>query len=182
MLLQLLINGVILGSVYSLVALGFALIYNTTKSLLIEILVYQPLEKKKSSNNIKTISSIGVMTIVINIVALFYGNETKIIKHGISGVFRIGNIIIVHTQLYQFVTAIVLIIAFLVVLKLTNFGIITRAMRDNNLLCSVFGLNLRRFRLLLFAISGFFAATGGSLCRNAYAFECCCRGYNRRSR
>ena len=32
MLIQLLANGIIMGSIYALVALGFALVYNTTKS------------------------------------------------------------------------------------------------------------------------------------------------------
>lgn len=205
MLIQLLINGLILGSVYSLVAVGFALIYNTTRtfhiaysvlymvapyffltffhnlsfallpavlisilltiivSLIIEIAVYQPLEKKDSSKNVILISSIGFMTIGINLVALFYGNETKILNKGISESLKIGEIIITHTQLFQFAVSVVLLILFLIFLKWTSFGLKTRAMRDNNILCSIFGLNIPRFRLYLFALSGFFAAVGGLL-------------------
>jgi len=205
MLIQLLINGFIMGSIYSLVSLGYALIYNTTKtfhiayaviymfcpymfltfhnklglnlvsalsisiistiilSLLIETLVYQPLEKKKSSLNIIMISSIGVMTVVINLIAMSYGSETKIINKRISESVSIGDIIITHTQLYQFVTSILILGTFLLILKYSNFGIKTRAMRDNNLLCSVFGLSISKFRILLFAVSGLFAAIGGFL-------------------
>ena len=205
MLIQLLINGFMMGSIYSLVSLGYALIYNTTKtfhiayaviymfcpymfltfhnklglnlvsalsisiistiilSLLIETLVYQPLEKKKSSLNIIMISSIGVMTVVINLIAMSYGSETKIINKRISESVSIGDIIITHTQLYQFVTSILILGTFLLILKYSNFGIKTRAMRDNNLLCSVFGLSISKFRILLFAVSGLFAAIGGFL-------------------
>lgn len=205
MFIQLLINGIIMGSMYSLVSLGYALIYNTTRtfhiayavlymfcpymfltfhnklglnlvfalsisiictiilSLIIETLVYQPLEKKKSSLNIIMISSLGVMTIIINLIAMFYGSETKIINEGISESFSIGDIIITYTQLYQFITSILILGTFLLILKYSSFGIKTRAMRDNNLLCSVFGLSISKFRILLFAVSGFFAAIGGFL-------------------
>ena len=121
MALQFLINGLIIGSVYALVSLGFSLIYNTTKifhisyavlymicpyflltfykslelplliafifavlitmglSLLIDLIVYRPLSKEKRSSNIIMISSIGVMTIIINLIAMLYGNEKKIL-------------------------------------------------------------------------------------------------------
>jgi len=205
MIIQLLINGIIIGSIYSLVSLGFALVYNTTRtfhiayavlytfspyiflsfyknlcipfylallisviltillSLVIEVSVYQPLIKKKSSLNIILISSIGVMIVIINLIAMFYGNETRIINKGISDSISIGNIIITHTQMAQFFISIILLAVFLLILKFTSFGIKTRAMRDNNLLCAIFGLNILKFRMLLFAISGFFAAVGGFL-------------------
>jgi len=165
MLIQLLLNGFILGSIYSLMSLGYALIYNTTKtfhiayatiyalcpyfflsfyrfndmnfilslllalilsilaSIAMEVLVYKPLVKKKSSPNIFTISSIGVMIIIINLIALFYGNETKIINPGISAALVMGNIIITYTQLYQLLASTLLLIGFVFVLKKTNFGI-----------------------------------------------------------
>ena len=122
MFLQLLANGIVMGSIYAMVALGFALVYNTTKifhiayaaiymfaaymfyafftllqiqillsfliatiltvllSWIIEKVVYRPLENKGSSLNVIMISSIGVMIIVVNSIAMFFGNETKIIK------------------------------------------------------------------------------------------------------
>jgi len=126
MLIQLLANGIVMGSIYAIVALGFALVYNTTRifhiayavvymfapymllsfyhslqlplliafffailctiglSLLIEYAVYRPLNKRNSSLNVIMISSIGIMIVVINIVAMLYGNETKIIHRAIS--------------------------------------------------------------------------------------------------
>ena len=60
-----------------------AILFTIILSLLIELIVYVPLARKKSSNNIILISSLGVMIVVINVIALFYGNETKIIKTNI---------------------------------------------------------------------------------------------------
>lgn len=205
MFLQFIINGIIIGSIYSLVSLGFALVYNTTKifhiayaviymfcpymiltfysdlgyplllsflisivitiilSLLMEIIVYKPLSKKSSSHNIIMISSIGIMIIVINTVALLYGNETKILNQDISKTISFGNIIITYTQLAQFLISIFLLTAFLTFLKFSKFGIKTRAMRDDDILCSVFGTDIYKMRLTLFTLSAFFAAIGGGL-------------------
>lgn len=205
MLLQFIINGIIIGSIYSLVSLGFALVYNTTRifhiayavlymfapymiltfytglgyplllsfiiaivltialSLLMELLIYKPLSKKNSSSNIIMISSIGIMIVVINSIAMFYGNETKILNPEISQTFTFGSVIITHTQLAQFIISAILISVFLIFLKFSKFGIKTRAMRDDDVLCSVFGSNTFKMRLTLFTLSAFFASVGGGL-------------------
>jgi branched-chain amino acid transport system permease protein len=205
MLAQFIINGIILGSVYSLVSLGFALIYNTTRifhiayatlymvcpylimafnvklgvsliqsvvisiictiilSLLMEILVYKPLSKKNSSTNIIMISSIGMMIVIINAVAMIFGNETQILNPDISEVINFKEIIITYTQLAQFIISIFLCISFLLILKFSGFGLKIRAMRDDHILSSVFGTNIYRMRLLLFILSALFAGVGGGL-------------------
>lgn len=205
MLIQLLANGVVMGAIYALVALGFALVYNTTRifhiayavlymvspyflltfyktlqfpfltafliavfltmllSVIIELFVYRPLDRKKSSLNVILISSIGVMIVVVNMVAMLYGNETKILTSDISQSVTFGNIILTHTQLWQFFGSLALIGIFLVFLKYSKFGIQTRAMRDDAELYTVFGMDVYQMRLVLFAFSAFFAAVGGGL-------------------
>lgn len=205
MLLQFIINGIIIGSIYSLVSLGFAIVYNTTRifhiayavlymfcpymiltffsnlgipifiafiiailitvvlSLLMEIIIYRPLAKKNSSHNIIMISSIGIMIIVINTIALFYGNETKILNPDISETFSFGEIIITCIQLAQFVISTIILLIFLAFLKFSKFGIRTRAMRDDDVLCSVFGMDIYKMRIILFTLSAIFAAIGGGL-------------------
>ncbi|MFA8434948.1 MAG: branched-chain amino acid ABC transporter permease [Marinifilaceae bacterium] len=205
MILQFLLNGLITGSIYALVSIGFALVYNTTRifhiayavlymvapyllmsalrsfglpvvmslvvaisltvllSVVIELGVYRPLEEKNSSSNIVMISAIGVMIVVINAIALIYGNETQILNPDISQSIHIGNVIVTYTQLMQLVVSGFLILAFLFFLRFSRFGITTRALRDDKELCEVYGMNARNFRVVLFALSGFFAAAGGLL-------------------
>lgn len=205
MLIQLLANGIIMGSIYSLVALGFALVYNTTRifhiayaaiymfasymvltfyksfqmplllafliaivltvalSIFIERMVYLPLAKKRSSLNVVLISSIGVMIVVVNTIAMFYGNETQILNPNISKSVTLGTIILTYTQLAQIFISLALIGIFLLFLKYSKFGLKTRAMRDDEVLCTVFGLNINRMRLNLFGLSAFFAAIGSGL-------------------
>jgi len=205
MLIQLLANGLVTGSIYAIVAIGFALIYNTTRtfhiayavlymfapymflsfyislklslilafllavivtmilSLLIELVVYKPLVKSRSSGNVILISSIGVMIIIINLIAMLYGNETKIINQEISKSISFSGIILTYNQLWQLGVSVILLIAFLLFLKYSTFGIKTRALRDDEELYTVIGKNVNSIRVFLFLFSGFFAAVGGNL-------------------
>ncbi|MCF8350500.1 MAG: branched-chain amino acid ABC transporter permease [Bacteroidales bacterium] len=197
------INGFINGAIYALVALGFAIVYNTTRifhiayaviymiapyfvytffavlgfnlwiaavlaivltiavSLVMELIVYKPLSKRKSSGNVILISSIGLMIIVINLIALFYGNDTKILNREISGSLRIGNLIVTYSQLWQLGISALLISGFMFFLRFSKFGIKTRAMRDDETLCRVFALDTFKFRNYLFVLSALFAGAGG---------------------
>ncbi len=205
MLTQLIANGIVMGSIYAIVSLGFAIIYNTTRifhiayavlymfapymlltffvslkiplliasllailltiglSIIIEFIVYRPLHNKNSSLNIIMISSIGVMIVGINLIAMFYGNETQIIHQSISSSVAFSNIILTYVQIAQFFISITLIALFLIYLKYSKFGIKTRALRDDPQLYSIMGMNIYKLRNGLFIFSGFFASIGGIL-------------------
>lgn len=205
MLLQLLANGIVTGSIYAIVALGFALVYNTTRifhiayavvymfapymllsfyhslqfpiilafllaiigtiglSLLIEYAVYRPLNRINSSLNVIMISSIGVMIVIINVIAMLYGNETKIIHQAISPSVSFMGIILTYIQIAQFLISLILIILFLIYLKYSGFGIKTRALRDDDQFYTVMGMDISNMRIGLFVLSGFFAAVGGAM-------------------
>jgi branched-chain amino acid transport system permease protein len=216
MLIQLLVNGLIAGSVYALVALGFSLIYRSTKifhiahacvytaaayflylfhiqahmglvvsivlslictgilGILMEITVYHPLFKEEASSSVMLISSIGIMTIVINTIAMLWGNETKIIVSGISEVKKFNNpfasvespfkeIILTVPQLYQFGISILTILLVLAVLKYTKFGKKVNAICDNDRLVEIFGISLTRYRVMIFFIGSLMAGLGSVL-------------------
>jgi len=191
--------------IYGVVALGFALVYNTTRifhiayaaiymvapyllmfsmqslglplfvSILlavlgtiligyaVDILIYSPLAKRNSSSNVIMVSSIGAMIIIINVVAIIFGNETKIVNPGVSQSITIGKILVTYTQVFQFVTALFLFLLFFIFLKFSRFGIITRAYRDDEKLASVLGTNIPAIKRLLFILSSAFAAVGSCL-------------------
>lgn len=205
MFLQLLANGLIMGSIYGLVALGFAIIFNTTRifhiaysvlyvfapyiifsfyrglglpflisfciaiiftialSVLIEIVVYRPLIRKRASFNVILISSIGVMIIVTNLIAMYYGNETKMLNPKVSNTMEFGSVVLTYSQLTQLGICAISIGVFFIFLKYSKFGIKARALRDDATLCMVLGMNINQMRLLLFIFSGLFAAIGAGL-------------------
>jgi len=205
MLLQFIINGLITGVLYSLSAIGFALVYNTTKifhiaaaalyvaaayifyftfhslgfslwlsvitsllftallSVICELSAYRPLYKKQSSLNVVMISSIGIMTILVNMIAMFFGNETKIIDNSIQSVYTFGQVIITRSQMYQLIFGLLAIILFMIFLRFTKFGLKTKALSNDSTLFEVFGFNINKTRILVFALSGAFLAMGSCL-------------------
>jgi branched-chain amino acid transport system permease protein len=208
MFAQFIINGMITGILYSLSAIGFALVYNTTRifhiaaaalyvaaayafyyafnvlgaplgwaalmaafftaglSMLCEWAVYKPLSRKKSSLNVAMISSIGVMTALVNGVALVFGNETKVLDNNIQDTYHFGEIIITRPQMLQAVIGILLMAAFLVFLKFSRFGLKMQALSNNVALFEVLGFHVATTRMMVFALSGVFLATGS--CLTAY--------------
>ncbi len=216
MLIQLIINGLIAGSVYALVALGFSLIYRSTKifhiahaavytaaayflylffnqfhlgillsiicsilitgclGILMEIAVYRPLFKEEASASVMLVSSIGIMTIVINTIAMIWGNETKIIFSGISPVKKFPNpfagtesafreLIVTMPQIYQFAVSLALILFTLILLKYTKFGKKINAICDNDRLVEIFGVSLSSYRMMIFFTGSAMAGIGSVL-------------------
>ena len=205
MIWQFIINGLITGILYSLLAIGFALVYNTTRifhiaaagiyvfaaymfwffvaqaglpvllgaifsiiltmllSLLSEALVYRPLKNRNASLNVAMIASIGLMTVIINTIAMFFGNETKVVENSILKPFSFGDIIITTPQMYQAVIGIIVLAVFLVILRWTNWGLRLQALSADETLFETLGYNTNRTRIVVFLASGIFIAIASCL-------------------
>jgi branched-chain amino acid transport system permease protein len=205
MFLQFVINGLITGVLYSLAALGFALVYNTTRifhiaaaaiyvaaayffyfgarvlelplwlaaplalvlsallSVACEYLVYRPLHARNASPNVVMISSIGLMTVLVNLVAMLFGNETKILDNTIQPTYRLGTLIVTHTQLLQLLLGSLALALFALFLRFSPFGLRTKALGNDPVLFAILGYDTRATRTLVFALSGFFLAASSCL-------------------
>jgi len=205
MLAQLLVNGFVTGCSYSLVALGFGLIYNTTRvfhfahgavyvlsayvfytlwnilnwqfapalvatltgiaiiGILIDQFLYQPLANRKGSPLVQMLSSLGLYIATINVVAMIFGNETKVLVPGIQPTYSFGTIILTQIQVVTVLSFILLFGALAIILHKTNLGITIRAMRDDPDLLSVMGVNPRTVRCVVFSLGSVFAAVAAVL-------------------
>lgn len=205
MLTQFIINGLITGILYSLLAIGFALVYNTTKlfhivaaaiyvfaafmfylfavnfglpiivsaliaiiltmglSLLTDVSVYRPLKKRKASNNVAMIASIGMMTVIVNLLALFFGDEAKMIDNEVHDSFTMGKILLTTPQMWQLVVGCIVIALFLLFIGKTSWGIRFRALSADSVLYETLGYDILRTRTLVFLLSGAFIAMGSCL-------------------
>lgn len=205
MIWQFIINGLITGILYSLLAIGFALVYNTTRifhitaagiyvfaaymfwffvaeiglpiifasfvaialtmllSLLSELLVYRPLKNKKASLNVAMIASIGAMTVIINTIAMCFGNETKVVENAIMQPVTFGDIIITSPQKYQALIGIAVLVAFMVILQRTNWGLRLRALSADETLFETLGYDTKVTRIMVFLASGAFIAIASCL-------------------
>ena len=170
MILQFIINGLITGLLYSLFAIGFSLVYNTTRifhiaaaalyviaaygfyffvhvmsfpiglafilavcfticsSLLLELTIYYPFKIKKASLNVVMIASIGVMTILVNMISLCFGNETIVIDNAIQDAFTFGKVTVTTPQMYQAVVGFITLAVFVFFIRGTRLGIEIKAL------------------------------------------------------
>lgn len=193
MLPQLLANGIVTGAAYALVALGFALIYYTTRvfhfahgavytlsaylfysflnlcglpsflswiltlisiaavGIIIDEIVYSPLVERRTSTLVPMISSLGLYIVIVNSIAMFYGNETKIITPGVQDTYTIGVIILTKSQILTLMISIICIAATFIFMNTTGLGKTIRAMRDDAELLSVSGINPRMVRMAVFS-------------------------------
>ncbi len=202
LLLQLLINGLVTGALYALVALGFGIVYRSTKvfhlalgaiytasaygayavlkwgkgtgvlvgiltalalGILIERCVYRPFYKKDSSPGVVLIASLGLYIFIVNLIALIFGNEVKILSPGIEPSFSFFGIILTRIQIIQFFTGIFVIIIWLILLEKSRFFKAVWAMGDEPVLVRVLGLPLWRLRDTVFLLSSFLVAVSSIL-------------------
>jgi len=138
------------------VAAVLAVMLTMGLSLLSEVTVYRPLRKKKTSLNVIMIASIGLMTVIINLIAMAFGNETKVIESSILKTFSIGEVIITTPQLYQIIVSVVAIAAFLILIDRTKLGLQFRALSSDETLFEALGYNKQQSFTVAFLASGLF--------------------------
>ena len=145
------------GLPWPLAVLG-ALAAGVGVSLLCDLLNHRPLEKRRSSMGAHMISSLGIYMILVQVVALVWGNDPQVLKTGIGGVWRVGDVVMAHSQLAAFSVSFVLVAVF--------FALRFRGLSDNPVEMELLGYDTDRLRTLAFAISGFLGSAAGIL--NAY--------------
>ena len=132
-------------------------------SLLTDVSVYRPLKNRKASNNVAMIASIGMMTVIVNLLAMCFGNETKVIDNTIHRSFTLGSVIITTPQMWQLVVGGLVIAVFLVFIGLSSWGIRFRALSADSVLFETLGYNTANTRTFVFLMSGAFIALASCL-------------------
>ncbi len=208
MFLQLLFNSIISGLLLSLVAVGFNLIFYTSKvfhlahgavyvfgayammkflnlfgevtiiswlfslvlsfslvlilSILIELIIYNPLSKRNASQAITLIASMGIYIFVVNFIALLFGNETKSLNPGLGDSISFNNLIIIPIQAVQLIVSI-LLLTLLYFLSKSRWFLQVRAIVSNETVASVIGVNSKVIRIFAIALGGILATIAAML-------------------
>lgn len=131
-------------------AIAFAIVVVAVLIWVIDKIIYLPLNKKESNQSISLIASMGLYVVVVNVLALLFGNENKTIENSISGSFEFGNIIFTKVQMIQTVIGILAIATFLIYLKLTKSNLALQSVSDNEAISKVFGINTEKERTKVF--------------------------------
>jgi branched-chain amino acid transport system permease protein len=200
MLAQLLANGLAAGCGYAIVALGFALIYNTTRTfhfahgavftvsgyllytfhslwrlpvgfaivltlvaaaiigVAIDEVLYRPLVRRGASQLIQMISSLGLYIVLVNVVAMVWGSETRVLTPDTQPAFSLAGVVLSGTQLSMVAAGVLSFGGTAVLLRRTRLGNNVRAMRDDPDLVSAMGVDPRMVRWAVFALGSVLAA------------------------
>ncbi|MEO0021683.1 MAG: branched-chain amino acid ABC transporter permease [candidate division WOR-3 bacterium] len=203
MLLQFIANGLVEGVVLGMFALGFSIIYNSSRvfnfaqggiftvagyivylswkilnlpigvgimlaiigaiglGMLLERLIFYPLYRQQSSPAIVILSSLGSYLVIVNLIVLILGNETRVLRSGVEETLKLGGGILTKIQVFGGCTALILSVLTIILLRHTRFGITLRALADNSSLIAVLGLGIQRLRLLSFAWGSMLGGVAG---------------------
>ena len=148
-----------------------AIITGVLISLAGELFNHAPLELKQASWGAHLVSSLGIYIIIVQIVALIWGEESKFLRRGVDAVTSIGNIRLTQTQMVTAVVCVGAIALFYLWLKSTNLGLQFRAMADNPKQFALQGYNILQLRRIAFGISGFLAAIASLLVAYDVGFD-----------
>lgn len=209
---QIVVNGLISGAVFAVLALGFSAVYLPCRvfhialggiyaltpfvamtilragggwplaligsaglavviGLLCELLNHRRLEHRQASSGAQLIASLGVFIILVQVVAITWGNETQILRAGVDRTFAIGGLILTRAQVLSGTVSAVVLAAVFLWLKFTNIGLRLRALADNPVEFGLRGFNVDAHRLLAFGLSGLLAATAALLMAYDVGFD-----------
>ncbi|MCD4680970.1 MAG: branched-chain amino acid ABC transporter permease [Bacteroidales bacterium] len=145
------------------ISIILTILFVSLLALLIELLVYRPLYKKQASEIISLITSLGLYIVIVNMIALLFGNETQMINNEVKESYFISDIIITHGQQVQFLFAIICLLVLAVPVNISRIGKKLQAVADNQEIASVIGINVKKMRLIAIIIGSLLAASGALL-------------------
>lgn len=204
---QLLINSVIAGAVYALIALGFNLIYGATKffnlahgavaaiggyavfyftktsgwdlafAVILGVLlaglvgygldkfIYLPLRKRKASNMVLLVASLGVFTAIQAFIAILFTSQFQTLSRnfGSQRIFEVSTGAITQTQLIILASAFAVFGGLVFLLYKTRFGKAVRAISDDEEVAKIVGINTDKIVGYVFFIGSAIAGLAGIL-------------------
>lgn len=204
---QLILNSIIAGAIYTLVALGFNLIYGATKffnlahaimaaiggyavfyfaktlglNIYIAIVfgvalsglvgfgldkfIYLPLRRRKASNMVLLVASLGAMTAMQAVIAIFFSSQFKTLSQDIGTqklIIILGGVI-TQTQLVILLSAALVMVGLVALLYKTQFGKAVRAISDDEEVARIIGINTNKIIGYVFFIGSAIAGLAGIL-------------------
>ncbi len=154
------IFALLLGSILA----GFA-------SLLVEIVAFRPLRKRKADPLLTLVSSLGIAVVIVNLIQLLVGAENYTFESNIYGnlpaSINFGTIekpVMIRTvQVIIFIVSALTVTALTGLINYTKIGKALQAVAEDATTASLLGINTERYIVLTFFLSGFLGGVAGTL-------------------
>ncbi len=121
------------------------------------------LERAGASPDLHLVASLGTASVVVQVIAMVWGNEAKFLYAGAHPRLELAGVVITRAQGLNAAVSLALAAAVVVWLHRTTLGLRLRALADNPWALSLHGHSIARLRLLVFGLSGALAAAGSLL-------------------
>lgn len=152
-------------------AIGVSALAAVGVALATEALNHRRLARRQASSGVHLIASLGIYIVIVQIIAMIWGNETQVLRRGVDVTLRLGDVVLTRAQLISGVGSVVLIACFYCWLQISNVGLRFRALADNPTQLALYGYNTDRLRLLAFGLSGFLTAVASLMTANDVGFD-----------
>ena len=152
-------------------AIVISVVAGAVISVLCELLNHRILTKHNASHGSHLISSLGIYMIMVQTIAIIWGNEPKILKTGIDTTYHIGDLTIALSQIINLLGASLVVGGFFLWLKRSNLGLFFRGLADNPTQKALLGYDINHLRLLSFALSGAMGGFAGILSAYDLGFD-----------
>ena len=126
--------------------------------ILAEKFIHWPFELRRSPTEVHLIGSLGYYLILVQLIALIWGNETRVLDTGIGATLRYGGISVAHAQLFGPAITLLSVGGLWAWLNHADRGLEMRALADNPVLLALTGRNVRILRYWVFGLGSALAA------------------------
>lgn len=139
-------------------AVGLSVLASIGLSLLCEWGNHAQLARHQASEATHLIASLGTYIVLVQLVAMIWGNDNRTLRAGLEIVTRLGDLVVTGAQWAVLSTAVLLLGAFGLFVMRSDLGLRLRALADNPRQFALFGYNVDHHRLIAFGLAGLFAA------------------------
>lgn len=139
------------------VSIPSGLIFAGLVSVLMDKLIFHPLDKHGSSSGVLLVASLGIYIAIINLIALIFGNEIKILSKGMEPSYSLGSLIITRIQIIQILVGWLTTILFWLAIRKNTLIKAIWAMGKVPELIRALGLPYNQMRAIVFFLSALFA-------------------------
>jgi len=146
------------------IAVAAAVFAAALSGLLIDLFIYQPLERRGAIRTTLFIASLGLLTLIENLLAIIFTPDPLRMEVGwLADSIQLGPVFLTRLHLVSMATAILGFLALMAFLKYSLWGQAIRAVSSSPEMARTVGIDLRRVHLLTYAVGSAISAPAGIL-------------------
>lgn len=146
------------------VAVLVAIAAASLSGVLMDFLVYQPLERRGAIRTTLFIASLGLLTLIENVLAIVFSPDPLRLDIGwLGNAVQLGPVFLTRLHLVSVATAILGFLALMAFLKYSLWGRAIRAVSSSPEMARTVGIDLKRVHLLTYAVGSAISAPAGIL-------------------